>query len=88
MAEMARRRGFVEIKNSHLTHPHQMPQLKNPNRAVNIMDRPAPARLTLPQGPNLASFQSQENEWQASALVRAFEEIYFDSETKEPYSPC
>jgi hypothetical protein len=49
---------------------------------------PAPARLTLPQGPNLASFQPQEHETHASALVRAFEEKYVDSDTKEPYSPC
>jgi hypothetical protein len=88
MAEMAHWRGFIEIKNSPLTHPHQMPQLKKPNLAVKIMDCPAPACLMLPQGPNLASFQSQENEMQASALVRAFDKKYVDSETKEPYSPC
>jgi hypothetical protein len=89
MAEIAHWQDFIEIKNSHLTHLHQMPQLKHPNLAIKNMDSPAPERLTLPQGPNLASFQSQdENEMQASALVRAFEEKYVDSETKEPYSPC
>ena len=85
--ELALRRGFQEIKFSHLTSLSKIPR-RAIEAATTNLDLPAPSILTLPKK-TLPSLYKKEDETYAEALVRAFEAKFVDIETmQQPYSPC
>jgi hypothetical protein len=85
--ELALRRGFQEIKFSHLTSLLKIPWRATEAATANL-DLPVPSILTLPKK-TLPSIYKKEDKTYAEALVRAFEAKFVDIKTmQQPYSPC